>query len=417
MSDSSSRYYLDCPISEENDAMSLGALWDADLLQCFVPPAAYPTISQFNRWAPLGRFYLNCPFKEKDAAKQAGAIWDPKCKAWYVDSCANKSELQKVAKWLPAHDARNTIVSKTKPIKGNASDATKLRISNNMTVPQLQEECKLRGIKGFSSKNKEELLDQLQVGSIWQTMSLNSAARNKLTTSASKRATAAKATTKERKPKVTKKAQVVRVKLPIPQTTPTREKISSIAKTAICSNKAKQAGATLAKVVDCSSLPRVTMNLTKAQMMHELLNRQPETKGTANKAKAWFIEQLGEESIWATAPGVNTQDLYYLPKVSPSLTVDQLKHELMSRATGKPNLTKGLSTTTKPALLKLLGEGSIWSTGVSQATEQSRKSANNRSTKKSGPQKQAPSFDFSNFKVNGKSKTYCNVKTPRIYWS
>jgi hypothetical protein len=52
---------------------------------------------------------------------------------------------------------------------GNAKEAALLRISDLMTVQQLQEECRHRGtIKGFSNKNKSWLLDQLVVGSVWQ---------------------------------------------------------------------------------------------------------------------------------------------------------------------------------------------------------------------------------------------------------
>ena len=56
--------------------------------------------------------------------------------------------------------------------RGNAQDATTLRISDAMTVGQLQEECRTRGISGYSGKNKDYLLEQLGAGSIWQTMSM-----------------------------------------------------------------------------------------------------------------------------------------------------------------------------------------------------------------------------------------------------
>ena len=55
--------------------------------------------------------------------------------------------------------------------KGNAEEATALRINDDMTVWQLQNECRCRGVQGFSNKNKAWLLDQLVVGSVWQSVS------------------------------------------------------------------------------------------------------------------------------------------------------------------------------------------------------------------------------------------------------
>jgi hypothetical protein len=104
-----------------------------------------------------------------------------------------------------------------------------------------------------------------------------------------------------------------------------------------------------------------------AQLTSELFHRHPQTKGASNKSKPWFLEQLGEKSIWTTAPHVINQDLSGLPTVTANLTVAQLTHELMSRAATSPtspSLTKGLSTKTKADLLKLVGLGSIWTTGV-----------------------------------------------------
>lgn len=45
------------------------------------------------------RIYLQVPYVEKDTAKSLGARWDPQKKQWYVPS---NYDVQKVEKWLPA---------------------------------------------------------------------------------------------------------------------------------------------------------------------------------------------------------------------------------------------------------------------------------------------------------------------------
>ena len=43
-----------------------------------------------------------------------------------------------------------------------------LRINSNMTLSQLQVECRYRGVRGVSNKNKHWLLDKLGLGTIWE---------------------------------------------------------------------------------------------------------------------------------------------------------------------------------------------------------------------------------------------------------
>lgn len=49
------------------------------------------------------RIYLQVPYVEKDTAKSLGARWDPQKKQWYVPS---NYDVQKVEKWLPASIVR-----------------------------------------------------------------------------------------------------------------------------------------------------------------------------------------------------------------------------------------------------------------------------------------------------------------------
>jgi Domain of unknown function (DUF5710) len=73
----------------------------------------------------------------------------------------------------PAHTKtkREVPSPKGRARAGNAKAATALRISEDMTVSQLQDECRLRGVRGFSNKTKDWLLEQLVVGSIWDSAS------------------------------------------------------------------------------------------------------------------------------------------------------------------------------------------------------------------------------------------------------
>ena len=41
-------------------------------------------------------------------------------------------------------------------------------VSSNMTLSQLQKECRYRGVRGFSNKKKDWLLDTLGLGTVWQ---------------------------------------------------------------------------------------------------------------------------------------------------------------------------------------------------------------------------------------------------------
>jgi len=132
-----------------------------------------------------------------------------------------------------------------------------------------------------------------------------------------------------------------------------KEKVTKAAADATNGNKPKVV-AKAACGIDWDNLPRVTDSLTIAQLSHEMLHRNSNVKGMFNKPKSWFLTQLGEDSISTTAPDVSI-DFSSIPRVSRSMTNPQLVHELMSR---KPS-RRGLSGKSKDDLLKLAGVGSI----------------------------------------------------------
>jgi hypothetical protein len=81
--------------------------------------------------------------------------------------------------------------------------------------------------------------------------------------------------------------------------TVSKEKVTKVAADATNGNKPKVV-AKAACGIDWDNLPRVTDSLTIAQLSHEMLQRNPNVKGLSNKPKAWSLTQLGEDSIWTT---------------------------------------------------------------------------------------------------------------------
>ena len=44
------------------------------------------------------KFYLNCPYEEKDQCKELGAWWDPDRKQWYVPHNLDREDFKQ---WWP----------------------------------------------------------------------------------------------------------------------------------------------------------------------------------------------------------------------------------------------------------------------------------------------------------------------------
>mmetsp|Transcript_23877 Transcript_23877/g.52807 ORF Transcript_23877/g.52807 Transcript_23877/m.52807 type:complete len:200 (+) Transcript_23877:280-879(+) len=188
-------YLYNCPFEEKDDAKAAGARWDPSEGRWYV--FSDRSLEPFNRWHPNHRKYLVCGYDEKDDAKKAGAKWDRSASQWYFDARTGKES--RFSRWLPsskkstktkASKAKTTAASKRKPAAdndngGDASSSPRKktktkaltkkeravipRVNADMTVAQLQTECRARdpSVKGLSGKKKGWLLDHLGVGTPW----------------------------------------------------------------------------------------------------------------------------------------------------------------------------------------------------------------------------------------------------------
>ncbi|KAH9158202.1 hypothetical protein AeRB84_000035 [Aphanomyces euteiches] len=99
---STANMYLDCPYIERNHAKSLGAEWDAEKKCWFVPPGL--DLNLFKRWAPRApqvsseRMYLDCPIPQNFLVRGLGAQWDPDTKEWFVPPGL---DLARFTRWSP----------------------------------------------------------------------------------------------------------------------------------------------------------------------------------------------------------------------------------------------------------------------------------------------------------------------------
>lgn len=358
------RLYLNCSFDEKDEVKRLGALWDASQRQWYIAPETPCRI--FAKW--LTKAYLDCPYADKDQVKRLGAKWDASVKRWYVPKTVQDDTV--FAPWL-GQPVKPTTMATTKPTKTTVASpknkktnsktaevavvvvnkATLPRISADMTVKQLHEECLARNpaIKGVGSKDKTWLLNHLQMGSVWI-----SAGQNNLLAATP---TVYNSIVKKKKVPNTEEK---RKQLPNAKESMTKKakKDEDDAPSRKPTAKTKRSKLTFK---DLQSMPRVfDTTMTLAQLSAELLARQPAAKGLSNKTKDWFVEQLGEGSIWTTAPG-RTMDWTALSTISDQMTLAQLKEELLAR---QPTAT-GLSNKTKDWFMQRLGAGSIWMTSLS----------------------------------------------------
>lgn len=176
------RFDVNVPFLEKDEAKQLGAKWDNRNRVWYFNGTVHFARESLKKWTP--RVYLKVPYAEKDEAKDNyNAKWDSRRKQWYLDvrDLWWHGGWTNIERWLPPSpiiaepDLPRLSSAKKKPppsaragvTKGNAT----LRISDCMTVSQLKDECRYRGITGFSNKNKAWLLDQLVVDSVWQSVS------------------------------------------------------------------------------------------------------------------------------------------------------------------------------------------------------------------------------------------------------
>lgn len=256
--------------------------------------------------------------------------------------------------------------------RGNAAQAFRVRISDVMTVTQLQDECRHRDINGLSGKNKTWLLDQLGVGTVWKSHPLSANAKNGAKAKKSPVASASSKTDGKPKPKPVSTKKITKKENPKPKKIPTAEAKKGSAAQTQSKSKSKSSfdqtrappanGPTTVSLSNFwSDAPRITSKATNPQLSHELLKRDPLATGLSGKPKSWFVSKLGENSVWTTNEGMkqHTDKLIKAPLVTNSLTKGQLMHEIMTRTPG----IKGLSSKSKDDLLSTVAVGSIWTTG------------------------------------------------------
>jgi len=182
------RVYICCPFEEKDEAKALGAKWDK--AGSWYVPGNF-ALEPFRRWHPGEREYIVCSYSEKDDAKAAGARWDASCRQWYFD-VDNREAGANSEQWLPSPSKIrwiNTVETTTQVqlrIDLRAYDRSDRRAENrrakrrkamiprinkDMTIPQLQAECRARdpSIKGLWNKNKNKnwLLEHLEIGTPW----------------------------------------------------------------------------------------------------------------------------------------------------------------------------------------------------------------------------------------------------------
>ena len=307
--DTTKRYYLlNCPFEEKDAAKRAGAKWDAKEGRWFV--SSSQRLEYFNRWHPNGRKYLECAHDEKDDAKQAGARWDASFRQWYID--LNQWDESKFARWLPSSSASKTkarqlstspSTSTTSPKKTNRKGrlATIPRINEDMTVAQLQTECRSRdpSVKGFSSKNKLWLLDHLLIGTPWisaasSTSTKKTEAKDSNSHSPKKRTIQKELETKtlafdnEPEPAKKKKAH-----------NKPKAKVSNSTTTAVNCQKKQPAPKTNTGSVPASNVvlcSRITNNMTMVQLRDEAKARRLDPKATP-ELKADLLHILVKGSI------------------------------------------------------------------------------------------------------------------------
>jgi len=286
------------------------------------------------------RVYLyHCSFKEKDAAKKTGARWDGIQKKWYVPE-DKLDQLEMFNQWKP--NGRMYL---------NCPFSDKNRVKK--LGAKWDGQCKKWFI--FPSKNTSETDFEEWLPSQSSSNSINMASSPQknasLEDSPIKRPKTVRTPTKIATPK---KASVSSAKKTIGKKRQNNSDVNSVSVSV--SKKFK--------TDSYESLPRITNSLSVAQLTCELLNRDPSVKGMSNKNKQWFLDRLGVGSIWTSSPDAAGTDLTMVPKVSSSMTIAQLSHELLTR---NPTQT-GISGKNKTWFLELLGEGSVCTTGASDVS-------------------------------------------------
>ena len=336
-------YLFNCPFGEKDNAKRAGAKWDATEGRWFVPftPQQQSSLEPFNRWHPNGWKYLECSYEEKDDAKHAGARWDKSCKQWYID--VNKDE-SKFLRWLPSLSKLGSIPKSTKastkkpsPKSKTASDIERpskkriqlakiSRINDDMTIPQLQDECRARdpSIKGLSNKNKTWLLDHLQVGTPWISSSSAVSSANQQPKST---------TGKSDKQGTKKKGSTVHKKQTSEKNNDNNKQTTKkIKKDPPSTNKPPKQQTKQAQ----KDIPQINDDMTVVQLQNECRARDPNIKGLSNKNKSWLIDHLVVGTPWISLYMAN-QSPSSGSKSKPSSKSDQETKDKVSTVPKQAN--------------------------------------------------------------------------------
>jgi DNA polymerase III epsilon subunit-like protein len=123
-----SRYYLDVPYTEKDDAKILGASWDQEKKKWFISDKIDKT--PFKSWK---RIYLNISDSNLPKAKLLGAIYDGKEEKYYV--LANHTSLHLFSDWIDSEDTKNYLILDETSRTGNVLllkiETTGLPMMNN----------------------------------------------------------------------------------------------------------------------------------------------------------------------------------------------------------------------------------------------------------------------------------------------
>jgi hypothetical protein len=400
-------YLFNCPFEEKDDAKRAGAKWDGDERRWYVSSSHSQRLECFNRWHPNGRIYLECSYDQKDDAKSAGARWDVPMKQWYINLNQYNDSRSKFARWLPSSSSSSSsssLPSKSKEKKtpqktklplplpsstskenktpkktkrSNSQLATIPRINEDMTVTQLQNECRRRdpSIMGISNKNKDWLLDHLKVGSPWIP-----AASNDDEGPRKKQTPIKKIAKKKNVYRINEDMTIVQLQTECRARDPSIKGISnknkdwlqdhlvigSVWKSATSNDDGPPQKKT-APVVAKKKVSKINEDMTITQLQTECRSRDPSIKGISNKNKDWLLDHLNIGSVWKSvtsndddcpqkkvAPVIAKKKNVY--RINEDMTIVQLQTECRAR---DPSI-KGISNKNKDWLLDHLVISSVW---------------------------------------------------------
>lgn len=368
------RIFIECPYTEKDEAKAVGAKWDTTEKKWYIPSHRVHQIELFNKWQPNGKIYLKCHYNDREKVKKEGARWDGSVKKWFYFPGSAKDE--DFTQWLPPFGNDKTPKTPTKKkVKEEVSSSRKLKQEKK----DVEEVPSSRKVKQEPSNTKTKKVKQDPSRSVHTPSKVASSPKSlQVTQSPLPRAYEDAINTSQFEepgtiarscdPSCLPNNFVINTSVTISQgqisndnATRKRNALDMIEpRDSITSNRTsgkKQKGYK-ASGINLRILPRIKATLTIAQLNHELYHRDPHIKGTSNKNKQWFLDNLGIGSVWMTSDAAKVLDLDDTPRVSSAMTIAQLSHELLERIPGQT----GISKKNKDWYLERLCCGTIWIT-------------------------------------------------------